>query len=275
MDEKHEVATNGTETKQSHLHEPQHENNEPDQASMHVNHESEQVQRKKTLDQKNEQAEASVSKPQQKTNRANESQRQEQLPNVKEQPKAVAKLKPQVDPEDEPSEYQPETNQVSMACRNNNSSSNAGAQQSQVTRLPEIRQVAHKRTSFNLNGLPNMKMNVYDGLRDRNLRGHFASNLRRRHLIRMGLITKEGGVIKNPEDYLRKKELLLRTKDMVQNENEDFRSFTIERKIYNPYDVYSSQEKKATTQKGLTRDQFNSLLNKVESKFKDKIKAPQ
>lgn len=50
-------------------------------------------------------------------------------------------------------------------------------------------------------------MDEYNGLRDQNLFGFFCSNSKKKHLQKMGLITKKGYIINKPEEYLRKKEL--------------------------------------------------------------------
>lgn len=129
-------------------------------------------------------------------------------------------------------------------------------------KLPPISTMIRKKDQFNLNGLPNLKMNYYDGLRDMNLQAHFCSEVKRKHLIRMGLITSEGHIIRNPEMYLKRKDLYIKTKQLVQNENLNRESNTAEKRPTNPYERHFSKERKG--EKKLTSEQFGNLISKCE-----------
>ena len=64
---------------------------------------------------------------------------------------------------------------------------------------------------FTLNGLILEKMPNYNGLKDEHLQGFFFSDKRKLILIRNGLITPEGFIIRRPNEYLKKKELYRKT----------------------------------------------------------------
>lgn len=55
-------------------------------------------------------------------------------------------------------------------------------------------------------------MKTYDGLKDENLQAFFYSKDKKKHLQKMGLITKKGYIIEKPEEYLRRKEFYKKVK---------------------------------------------------------------
>ena len=74
-------------------------------------------------------------------------------------------------------------------------------------------------------------MNGYDGLKDDHLQPFFSRQNRRHILIKNGLITEDGYIVRKPEEYLKKKEIYLK-QHMMDSEN---RSQTSEKKKSNPY----------------------------------------
>jgi hypothetical protein len=66
------------------------------------------------------------------------------------------------------------------------------------------------KPGFDLRGLNKAKMTEYDGLRDGFLQPFFSSGIRKEALVRNGLVTNGGFIVKNPEVYLKKKELHLK-----------------------------------------------------------------
>lgn len=71
--------------------------------------------------------------------------------------------------------------------------------------------VAHRKTShFDTTGLQNMKMKEYNSLLDGNLKKFFCSPEKVRHLSKVGLITRDGILVQNPEIYLRNKQRIKR-----------------------------------------------------------------
>jgi hypothetical protein len=71
--------------------------------------------------------------------------------------------------------------------------------------------VTCKPKPFSLNGLVNHKMTTYEGLRDKHLQGFFYSKKRKEVLVKNGLITMEGYIIRRPDEYLKKKEVFQKT----------------------------------------------------------------
>ena len=55
-------------------------------------------------------------------------------------------------------------------------------------------------------------MREYDGLKDENLQSFFYSNDKKKHLQKMGLITRKGYIIEKPDEYLRRKEFYKKVK---------------------------------------------------------------
>ena len=63
---------------------------------------------------------------------------------------------------------------------------------------------------FSLNGLIHNKMDYYNSLKDSHLQPFFSRTNRRKILIKNGLVTEEGYIVRKPEEYLKKKELYLK-----------------------------------------------------------------
>lgn len=64
------------------------------------------------------------------------------------------------------------------------------------TNLPKLQSLKQK-VPFDLTGLIHSRMSEYDSLKDSNLQFHFCSQVRRRHLKKMGLITAGDGIVNN------------------------------------------------------------------------------
>ena len=99
---------------------------------------------------------------------------------------------------------------------------------------PKPRKKKRQKKSFDLNGLNNYQLNEYNGLKDNFLQGFFCTDKRKHHLIKMGLITKDGYIVNNPEEYLRKKELYNKIYGAETKESKK-RSKTQAKKTFNPY----------------------------------------
>lgn len=69
---------------------------------------------------------------------------------------------------------------------------------------------ARRRGDFDTTGLQNMKMNEYNSLLDGNLKKFFCSPEKVRHLSKVGLITRNGILVQNPEVFLRNKQNMRR-----------------------------------------------------------------
>ena len=98
----------------------------------------------------------------------------------------------------------------------------------------KLSQGAHQRPQFSMNGLILAKMSEYDGLRDYNLQPFFGNEYRRRVLIKNGLITDDGYIVRNPEEYLKKKEIYTKT-NCYPEEASNIRAHTLDKKKFNPY----------------------------------------
>ena len=73
---------------------------------------------------------------------------------------------------------------------------------------------------FSMTGLILEKMPNYNGLKDEHLQGFFFNDKRKRILIKNGLITNEGFLIKKPVEYLKKKDIFQKTKLIEIKHNE-------------------------------------------------------
>lgn len=63
------------------------------------------------------------------------------------------------------------------------------------------------RKNFDLTNLVNQKMPEYCEFKDKNLSQYFTNERRISHLKENGLITEQGFIINNPEQYMKRKEL--------------------------------------------------------------------
>ena len=106
----------------------------------------------------------------------------------------------------------------------------------------KVRRLKKKKRSFCLNGLPNDKMDQYDGLKDDFLQGFFCNEQRKKHLVKMGLVTKDGYVVNKPEEYLRKKALYKKLYGLENKEGKGKRSKTFNKKTKNPYEDESDSK---------------------------------
>ena len=97
------------------------------------------------------------------------------------------------------------------------------------------KQVKKRRQSFNLNGLQHDHMEQYNGLKDEFLQGFFCNEKRKYHLIKMGMVTKDGYVVNKPEEYLRKKALYNKLYGLENKQKKGKRSKTFNKKPKNPY----------------------------------------
>lgn len=79
-------------------------------------------------------------------------------------------------------------------------------------KLPPIKS-PKPRPPFDLTGIITYHLTDYDGLKDKNLQLHFASDVRRRHLKRMGLITEDEYIVPKANGLL--KDITM----IVQNSN--------------------------------------------------------
>jgi len=98
----------------------------------------------------------------------------------------------------------------------------------------KLSQGAHQKPQFSMTGLILARMTEYDGLRDQNLQPFFVSQYRRRVLIKNGLITEDGYIIRHPEEYLKKKEIYIKT-NCYPEEASNVRAQTLDKKKFNPY----------------------------------------
>ena len=78
-------------------------------------------------------------------------------------------------------------------------------------------------------------MDQYNGLKDEFLQGFFCSDERKKHLIKMGMVTKDGYVVNKPEEYLRKKALYNKLYGLENKQKKGKRSKTFTKKAKNPY----------------------------------------
>lgn len=120
----------------------------------------------------------------------------------------------------------------------NTNSKNADPQNGdgQGDQKKKIKHVKKKRRrSFCLDGFINAKMDQYNGLKDDLLQGFFCNDQRKKHLIKMGLVTKDGYVVNKPEEYLRKKALYNKIYGLENKEAKGKRSKTFNKKVKNPY----------------------------------------
>ena len=62
-----------------------------------------------------------------------------------------------------------------------------------------------REKNFDMTGLIHSKMKEYNSLKDESLKKFFCSPEKVRHMTRVGLITKSGLIIKNPENFLKMK----------------------------------------------------------------------
>lgn len=100
----------------------------------------------------------------------------------------------------------------------------------------KVKKVKKKtKKSFNLCGLQNQHMDQYNGLKDEFLQNFFCSDQRKKHLVKMGMVTKEGYVVNKPEEYLRKKALYNKLYGLENKEKKGKRSKTFNKKVKNPY----------------------------------------
>lgn len=97
-----------------------------------------------------------------------------------------------------------------------------------------------QKNPFNTNGLINEKMQNYNGLKDNHLQGFFYSDKRKIILIKNGLITPDGYLINKPEEYLKKKDMYLKT-NLIEKVNEGPRKNSVSK---NPYVSRQSVSKK-------------------------------
>jgi hypothetical protein len=98
----------------------------------------------------------------------------------------------------------------------------------------KLSQGAHQRPQFSMNGLILARMHEYDGLRDCNLQPFFSNQVRRRVLVKNGLITDDGYIVRNPDEYLKKKDLYSKT-NCYPEEASNARAHTLDKKKFNPY----------------------------------------
>ena len=122
-----------------------------------------------------------------------------------------------------------------------------------------------KAKQFDLTGLINQKMDEYDGLKDQNLQGHFCSELRRKHLVKIGLITKDGYLVKNTEETLRKKETLQGSKPLTNHDGNAKRLPSKPDMQFNPY-LQGPKGRPASLEKNLTKVQYKKEHGKIENK---------
>jgi hypothetical protein len=70
---------------------------------------------------------------------------------------------------------------------------------------PKLNPKQYREQNFNMSGMIHMKMKEYNSLTDHSLKKFFCSPDKVRHMTKVGLITKKGLIIKNPEAYLKMK----------------------------------------------------------------------
>lgn len=68
---------------------------------------------------------------------------------------------------------------------------------------PKIGPLEYREQNFNISGMIHIKMKEYNSLTDHSLKKFFCSPEKVRHMTKVGLITKKGLIIKNPEIYLK------------------------------------------------------------------------
>jgi hypothetical protein len=125
-----------------------------------------------------------------------------------------------------------------------------------------------KKPDFSLNGLIFSRMDEYDGLRDENLQVFFAKNNRKRILVKNGLITEDGYIVKKPDEYLKKRDLYFKTNGQGE-ESTHVRAKTFEKKKVNPYKENIAgprQESKGKASKGLLPPKTNGKSAKFDLK---------
>lgn len=125
-----------------------------------------------------------------------------------------------------------------------------------------------KKPDFSLNGLILSRMGEYDGLRDENLQVFFAKNNRKKILVKNGLITEDGYIVKKPEEYLKKKDLYFKANAQTEESNH-IRAKTFEKKKVNPYKeniVAKRQQSKGKASKGHLIPKTNGEPSKLSQK---------
>jgi hypothetical protein len=127
-------------------------------------------------------------------------------------------------------------NELTLVKKQNNSESECKMKIAQVARttLPKISNRFSDKNGFSLNGLILEKMKVYDGLRDNFLQPFFSNNNRKQILIKNGLVTDDGYIVKKPDEYLKKKNLYFKS-NYTPEEVTKQKANTVDDKKFNPY----------------------------------------
>jgi hypothetical protein len=127
---------------------------------------------------------------------------------------------------------------------------------------------ASNKPGFSLNGLVLSHMDEYNGLRDDNLQLFFSQVNRKKILVKNGLITEDGYIVKKPEEYLKKKVMYLKSKDQGE-ESSHVRAKTFEKKKINPYKenvIIKRNPSKGKTAKNQPKPKTNADASKISQK---------
>ena len=154
---------------------------------------------------------------------------------------------------------------------NNSVQSLNNAQEKKIKKRKRKLKKKKLKKDFSLYGLQNKKMDKYNGLKDSNLQGFFCNKKRKKHLYKMGLITKNGYIINKPEEYLRKRELYKKIYyvEKKNNNKKISKAKTVDKKIRNPYKENKIPKKKKI--KNNTKKIDKKDVNKVKKENQDKF----
>lgn len=114
-----------------------------------------------------------------------------------------------------------------------------------------------RRRQFDTNGNIHLKPLEYNALKDEHLKGFFYSKRIRNHLESMSLVTKDGYIIENPEEYWKHKKII----------RQHYRNNSTGRKIKKKKKKKKSKKKEYTPGKGVPKDKFQDFLNGVKQGY--------
>jgi hypothetical protein len=139
----------------------------------------------------------------------------------------------------------------------------------------------YREQNFNINGLIHSKMKEYNSLTDHSLKKFFCSPDKVRHMTKVGLISKKGIIIKNPEVFLRMKKSNQKYRQhlpkIMRKENQSEknllqRSTLSEQEVKNAFRARSTRAKKKLKGGLSPLGQLMLKENKMKIKRKNKTK---
>lgn len=141
-----------------------------------------------------------------------------------------------------------------------------------TTKTKKKKVVKKRKRSFDLSGMQHMPSTEYNALKDEHLKSYFYCERIRKHLQKQHLITRDGYIIENPEEYRKNQRLLrehYRSQEPKKGTKKKAPGKGPKQAAESGYDNYPAYNTGTVSQKGgdaerVKKDDFREFLNDVE-----------